>query len=143
MQLVYARFKKLDPSARVPEYQHTDDAAMDVFTCKDEVVPPHKITLIKVGFAMEFLDNCFCAHLVGRSGLTLKGFIVHHGLIDPNYRGEIGVICQNITDEPMTFPKGSRIAQLFATYTFDIRFHELLSLTDTDRGAAGYGSSGV
>ena len=143
MQIIRCAFQTLRPDVKIPAYKHKDDAAMDLFTCQDETVPPHKITLIKLGFAFEFLDNSFCAHVIGRSGLTLKGFIVYHGLIDPNYRGEIGVICQNVTDEPMTFPKGSRIAQMFVAETFEARFHPSPALTETERGTAGYGSTGV
>jgi dUTP pyrophosphatase len=142
MQMIPSWFKILKDGAQVPAYKHKGDAALDVFTYRDEYVPPHKIMLIKIGVAVEFLGS-FCAHIFGRSGLTLQGFIVHHGLIDPNYRGEIGVICQNITDEPMTFPKGSRIAQMYVAETTDVHFHEVPALTETERGTDGFGSSGV
>lgn len=142
MQIIPSWFKILKDGAQVPAYKHKGDAALDVFTYQDEIVPPHKITLIKIGVAVEFIGD-FCAHIFGRSGLTLKGFIVHHGLIDPNYRGEIGVICQNITDEPMTFLKGSRIAQMLVCVATGVHFHEVTALTDTERGTAGFGSSGV
>ncbi len=142
MQVIPSWFKILKAGAQVPAYKHKSDAALDVFTCQDEIVPPHKIMLIKIGVAMEFVGD-FCAHIIGRSGLTLKGFIVYHGLIDPNYRGEIGVICQNVTDEPMTFPKGSRIAQMFVCETTDVHFHEVSVLTETERGVDGFGSTGV
>lgn len=135
-------FKKIKPEAYAPAYCHRGDAALDLRICEPVTVRPCELKLVKLGFAME-LPSGFCAKIIGRSGLTLKGFIVLPGLVDETYRGEIGVLCYNKLGTDFTFAAGARIAQMLVEQTNLVRFHEVTDLTDTERGDHGFGSSGI
>ena len=135
-------FKKIKSGAYAPQYCHRWDAAIDLRICEPVTVMPCELKLIKLGFAME-LPTGFCAKIIGRSGLTLKGFIVFPGLIDETYRGEIGVLCYNKMGTIMSFEAGARIAQMLVEQANRVRFREVTELTETERGDHGFGSSGV
>ena len=79
-----------------------------------------------------------------RSGLAWKKFIdIGAGVIDADYRGEVGAILVNFSDEDFVVNQGDRIAQIIFEKIRTPEIKELVSLGDTDRGASGYGSTGV
>ena len=141
-ELISVPFKKVKAGAYAPQYSHRGDAALDLRICEAVKIMPHEVKLVKIGIAIE-LPTGFCAKIIGRSGLTLKGFIVFPGLIDETYRGEVGILCYNSTGTEFTFDVGARIAQMLVEQTNLVSFHEVAELTETERGDHGFGSSGI
>lgn len=135
-----------DPKAIVPKYATPCSAGADVFARIDEEITvwPGTRALIRTGLKIAIPDGC-CGLLLGRSGLALKhGICLANGvgLIDSDYRGELGVVLQNNGGEPFKVKDGMRIAQLVIVQYQQTRFKQD-SLDDTIRGQGGFGSTGV
>lgn len=135
-----------DPKAIVPKYATSCSAGADIFARIDEEITvwPGTRALIPTKIKIAIPDGC-CGLLLGRSGLALKyGICLANGvgLIDSDYRGELGVILQNNGGEPFKVKDGMRIAQLVIVQYVQTRFKQD-SLDDTIRGQGGFGSTGV
>lgn len=138
-------FRKIDESARLPEYAHPGDAGMDVFSVEDMVLPSGGRALIHTGLVMQLPPDAE-AQVRPRSGLALKhGVTVLNspGTIDAGYRGEVGVILINLGDEPFHVEKGMKIAQLVVAPVTRAEVVEVSAVDATDRGTGGFGSTGV
>jgi dUTP pyrophosphatase len=136
---------RLRPDATLPSYQTSGAAAMDIAAALDEPVTlaPGERTVIPTGFAIE-LPVGYEAQVRARSGLSLKhGITLANGIgtIDADYRGEVGVILANMSSEPFVVEPGMRIAQMVVARYEQIAWQEVKVLTDTERGAGGYGST--
>ena len=128
-----------------PRKAHEDDAAFDLRSRVDAVIPSGKITLVPTGVFME-LPVGYEAQVRPRSGLALKhGITVLNtpGTIDAGYRGEVGVILINAGPADFTVARGDRIAQMVVQKLADIELVAAEQLSDTSRGAGGFGSTGV
>ncbi len=130
----------------LPFYATTHAAGADLRAAVDAdiTIEPGRHALIKTGFAMALPDN-YEAQIRPRSGLALKhGITVLNspGTIDADYRGEVGVILINHGSEPFTVQRGDRIAQMIIAPFAQADFQAVESLTKTERGAGGFGSSG-
>lgn len=139
------RFKRLVPEATLPAYAHPGDAGMDLCSAADIEVPPRSRALVPTGLAMELPAGCE-GQVRPRSGLALKrGITVLNtpGTIDEGYRGEIGVILFNTSDEPFAVKKGDRIAQLVIAPVLRAEIAETSETGATARGEGGFGSTGV
>jgi dUTP pyrophosphatase len=139
------RIKRLRPDAALPEYAHgaDEDAGMDLCSVERVVLSPNVPAGVPTGLAIE-LPAGFEAQIRPRSGLALKHAITvpnSPGTIDPGYRGEIRVILLNLGKSDYTIEKGDRIAQMVIARYEAIELHES-DLSETDRGAGGFGSSG-
>lgn len=131
----------------LPSYETTASAGMDVRANLDESIElkPMGRVLVKTGLFMEIPEGFEC-QVRPRSGLALKkGITVLNapGTIDADYRGEVGVILVNLSEEPFTINDGERIAQLVFAEVKQARWEVTSELTETDRGAGGFGSTGV
>ena len=131
----------------LPSYETIDSAGMDVRAMLDEpvVLKPMERALIKTGLFLEIPAGYEC-QVRPRSGLALKkGITVLNapGTIDADYRGEVGVILINLSNESFTIENGERIAQLVFARFKQADFEVVDELTETDRGAGGFGSTGV
>lgn len=131
----------------LPAYETSSSAGMDVranLTSSVELKPFQR-ALIPTGLFLEIPEGFEC-QVRPRSGLALKkGITVLNspGTIDADYRGEVGVILINLSDETFVVENGERIAQLvFAEYK-QAKWIEAEVLTETERGAGGFGSTGV
>ena len=127
-----------------PRKAHDDDAAFDLRSRVDVVIPSGKITLVPTGVFME-LPVGYEAQVRPRSGLALKhGITVLNtpGTIDADYRGEVGVILINLSGEPQTIEPGERICQMVIARHETPEIVEVQELSDTERGAGGFGSTG-
>jgi len=110
----------------------------------DVIIEAGQHALIKTGIAMALPDN-YEAQIRPRSGLALKhGISVLNtpGTIDADYRGEVGVILVNHGSETFTVQRGDRIAQMIITPFIQADFQQASELSETSRGAGGFGSSG-
>lgn len=138
-------FKKLSPEAVLPAYAHPGDAGMDVCSVENLTVAPGGRALVHTGLAMA-LPPGYEAQVRPRSGLALKrGVTVLNtpGTIDEGYRGEIGVILANFGDSDFVVEKGDRIAQMVIAPVTRAEVVEVGEVDSTDRGAGGFGSTGV
>ena len=128
-----------------PRKAHEDDAAFDLRSRVDAVIPSGKITLVPTGVFME-LPVGYEAQVRPRSGLALKHGITGlntPGTIDAGYRGEVGVILINAGPADFTVARGDRIAQMVVQKLADVELVAAEQLSDTNRGAGGFGSTGV
>jgi len=131
----------------LPHYETLASAGMDLRAHTNEPITlqPLERGLIKTGLFIE-LPVGVEAQVRPRSGLALKkGITVLNapGTIDADYRGEIGVILINLSNEPFTINAGDRIAQLVIAKHERAEWKEVESLTETERGAGGFGSTGT
>lgn len=139
------KFKRIHPDAVLPAYAHASDAGMDVRSVDELVIPSGGRVLVHTGLVM-LLPPMYEAQVRPRSGLALKhGVTVLNtpGTIDSGYRGEVGVILINLGDEPFPIRKGDKIAQLVIAPVTQPVIVETDSVDETDRGAGGFGSTGV
>ncbi|MCQ2075632.1 MAG: dUTP diphosphatase [Bacteroidaceae bacterium] len=131
----------------LPEYATALSAGMDIRANIDEpmVLKPSERRLIPTGLFIA-LPEGYEAQIRPRSGLALKkGVTVLNtpGTIDADYRGEIGVILINLSDEPFLVNDGERIAQMVIARHEHIAWHQVNSLDETERGAGGFGHTGL
>ena len=131
----------------LPAYETSASAGMDVRANLDESieVKPLERALVKTGLFMEIPVGFEC-QVRPRSGLALKkGITVLNspGTVDADYRGEVGVILINLSNETFVVEDGERIAQLVFAEVAQAEWTQVEELTETDRGAGGFGSTGV
>lgn len=147
METKTVKYKLLDPRAKAPAYATAGAAAADLCALLDEplTLAPMQRALIPTGLAIE-LPSPECVALVyARSGLSIKhGLTMANGVgvIDSDYRGELRVPMVNLGTEPYTVQPGERIAQLCIAPVWQAAFVQANDLSDTDRGAGGFGSTG-
>lgn len=131
----------------LPKYQTALSAGMDLHANLTEpvVLEPQARMLIPTGLFVE-LPEGYEAQVRPRSGLALKhGITVLNspGTIDADYRGEIKVLLINHGQDPFTIQNGERIAQMVIAQHATIQWVETQSLSNTERGEGGYGSTGL
>ena len=134
-----------DPEAQLPAYAHPGDAGMDVRSIEDVTLAPGARALVHTGLVLMLPPDAE-AQVRPRSGLALKhGVTVLNtpGTIDAGYRGEVGVILINLGTEPFAVEKGMKIAQLVVAPVTQSDIVEVAEVDETDRGAGGFGSTGV
>lgn len=127
-----------------PAKAHADDAAFDLRSRVDMVLPVRRSTLVPAGFSME-LPPGFEAQIRPRSGLALKHDLMltnSPGTIDAGYRGEVGVIMYNGGDKEFVIKRGDRIAQMVIARLPEVALVKAETLSATGRGEGGFGSTG-
>lgn len=147
MEIKTVKYKLLDPRAKAPAYATAGAAAADLCALLDEplTLAPGQRAMIPTGLAIELPDAQCVALLYARSGLAIKhGLTLPNcvGVIDSDYRGEVRVGLINLGTEPYTVQPGERIAQLCIAPVWQAAFVQANDLSDTDRGAGGFGSTG-
>ena len=139
------KFKMLQPNAKIPVYATVHAAGLDLYAANEEAITifPDDTKLVPLGFAME-LPPGFEAQIRPRSGLAIKGVAVANspGTIDEDYRGEVQVIIRN-HGVTMSVHKGDRIAQMVIARVAQAILVEDNELSETARGAGGFGSTGT
>lgn len=138
--------KRLDPTVELPSYAYEGDAGLDLRSAEDVSLKPFERRLISTGLAIAIPEG-YAGFVQPRSGLALKqGLSMANtpGLIDSHYRGELKICAINLDPKlSIEIKKGDRIAQLVIQRVPVVRLVEVEELDDTDRGAGGFGSSGV
>ena len=140
------RVKKLKPHATLPTYGSAEAAGADLYACleQDVTIAPGETVLIPTGLSME-LPKGYAGLIYARSGLGVKRGLAPAnkvGVIDSDYRGEFMVALHNHGSLTQTIQHADRIAQLLITPIITPGFTEVASLSDTDRGFGGFGSTG-
>lgn len=138
--------KKLNEKAIIPAYGSAYAAGADLYACieNDVVIKPHETALIPTGIALE-LPVGYAGLIYARSGLaTKKGLAPANkvGVVDCDYRGEVKVSLHNHSEIAQTVAVGERVAQLVITPYITAEFVTVDELSETVRGAGGFGSTG-
>lgn len=139
--------KKLNENAIIPTYGSEYAAGADLYACIDEdvVILPNETKLIKTGIAIE-LPIGYAAFIYARSGLASKRGLAPAnkvGVVDCDYRGEIMVALHNHSNIEQSISKGERIAQMVIAPYITAEFDVVDELSETVRGAGGFGSTGT
>lgn len=136
------KIKKNHEDAIIPRYVRQNDAAMDLHSIEDYELKPGERKLFKTGISVEFPPG----HVMlvkDRSGLAVKqGITTMAGVIDPDYRGDYGVVLLNTSQEPVKIEKGERIAQMILMPIIHAQIEEVKDLNTSQRDEGGFGSSG-
>ena len=141
------KYKLLDPRAKAPAYATPGAAAADLCAVLDAplTLEPGQRAMVPTGLAIELPGPDCVALVYARSGLAIKqGVTLSNcvGVIDSDYRGEIKVGLVNLGAAPVTLAPGERVAQLCIAPVWQAAFAPAEELSDTDRGAGGFGSTG-
>jgi dUTP pyrophosphatase len=147
MSAVTVKFQRHADDVVLPDYATPGAAGMDIAAHLDTAVTlaPFARAAIATGFSMQ-LPSGYEAQIRPRSGLALKhGVTVANapGTIDSDYRGEVAVILINLSQQDFTITPGMRIAQMVIAPVTHCRFEDKLQLDMSDRGAGGFGSTGL
>ena len=147
MSTVTVKFQRHADDVVLPDYATPGAAGMDIAAHLDTAVTlaPFARAAITTGFSMQ-LPSGYEAQIRPRSGLALKhGVTVANapGTIDSDYRGEVAVILINLSQQDFTITPGMRIAQMVIAPVTHCRFEDTLQLDMSDRGAGGFGSTGL
>lgn len=156
------KFKKLVPQAKLPTQGKPGDAAFDLYCVEDFKLHAGETRVVTTGLQLADMESSQGGHFVflqieGRSGLAAKGVFPLGGIVDATYRGEIKVILHNgnlppalfghwpfVNQGHLEFKAGDRIAQMIVRLIADppeiVEAHEV---SETNRGSAGFGSTGA
>ncbi len=136
--------KQLDAELPLPAYAYDGDAGCDLYSRIDKILMPGERALVPTGIAVAIPDN-YAGFVQPRSGLAVKhgvSIVNAPGLIDSEYRGEIGVILVNHdSQKAFEINRGDKIAQLVIQRVEQVRFRVVERLKETVRGPKGFGSS--
>lgn len=128
-----------------PFYETENASGMDLRSNERLTLEPHSRILVKTGLFIS-IPIGYEAQVRPRSGLALKkgiGVLNSPGTIDADYRGEIGVILVNTSNEPFPIEIGERIAQLVFNKVTKVQFINSINLDETSRGTGGFGHTGI
>jgi dUTP pyrophosphatase len=153
------KIKRLHPDAILPTYANPTDSGMDLVAIDELTIEPGKSAIVPTGISIELpqpdvlrtvlngtVQLCYEAQIRSRSGLAAKNQIAvlnSPGTIDEGYRGEIKVILINHSFVPFEVKKGMRIAQMIISTLVRVSLEEVSDLSETKRGANGFGSTGI
>jgi dUTP pyrophosphatase len=145
MEKIKVKVKRLDKDLPLPEQAHSSDAGVDLYSRVNLTLKPGERALIPTGIALS-IPVGFAGFVQPRSGLALRhglSLVNTPGLIDPHYRGEIGVIMVNLDkNNSFEIKKGMKIAQLVFQRVAEPVWEEVQDLDATERGEKGFGSTG-
>lgn len=141
------KVKKLNVNAKLPTRGSASAAGYDLYanTRENLIILPHETVIIGTGLAFELPEGTFGA-IYARSGLASKKSLRPAnctGVIDSDYRGEVKVAIHNDSPKAQEISAGERIAQLILQTYIPMIFEEVNDLTQSDRGEAGFGSTGT
>ncbi len=140
------RIKKLNENAIIPTYGSEYSAGADLYALLDSEaeIAPHETLFIHTGLSVEIPEG-YCGLIFARSSMGAKRGLAPAnkvGVIDADYRGEIMVALHNHSEKSATVEPGERVAQLAIVPFLKAEFCECEELSDTTRGAGGFGSTG-
>ena len=141
------KIKKVREGAVIPKRATPGSAGMDLYAVLDseKTLERGEILMVPTGIAIELPSPDYVAYIFARSGLAIKhGITLANcvGVVDSDYRGEVCVGLVNVSNTPYTITPGERIAQLVISPVSLMPTMEAESLSDTERGEGGFGSTG-
>lgn len=135
--------KRLQPTAKLPEYAHASDAGMDLFSVGTLTIPAGERALVATGIALA-IPSGYVGLVWDKSGLaTQAGLTTLAGVIDAGYRGEIQIALLNTEQTAYNIQAGQKIAQLLIQPIEHPNLIATIDLPPADRGANGFGSTGL
>jgi dUTP pyrophosphatase len=141
-QIECLSFEKLDPKAVLPTRGSRSAAGLDLYSIEAFTLNPRERRLIRTGLAVAIPEG-FYGRVAPRSGLaTHKGIDVLAGVIDADYRGEIGCLLYNAGEEAVDLPAQTKICQLIIEKIITPAAVWVDGLSNTSRGSGGFGSTG-
>ncbi len=148
METLAVKFKKLNPEAMMPAKAHGTDYCYDVYATSCEEIAPG-VYKYGTGLALEIApgeltDYSVCITLRARSSVCKTGMILSNGVgtIDRGYRGEISAVFYHVMPSLPRYQVGDRIGQINMDVSPKLTFAETSELSETERAAGGYGSTG-
>jgi len=138
------KVKKLCPKAKMPVKATSGSFCFDVSSTKRFLLSPMERVIVSTGLAFE-LPEGVGIDVRPRSGLASKGLIILNspGTLDEDYRGDLKIICMNLSSGNILISEGDRIAQIRPIFTLtSTEFEEVEELSETERGSSGFGSTG-
>ncbi|XP_054473953.1 deoxyuridine 5'-triphosphate nucleotidohydrolase, mitochondrial isoform X1 [Anoplopoma fimbria] len=136
------RFAKLSEYATTPTRGSTKAAGYDLYSAYDYTIGPMDKAIVKTDIQIAVPHGCY-GRVAPRSGLAAKHFIdVGAGVVDEDYRGNVGVVLFNFSKDSFDVKKGDRVAQLVCERICYPDLVEQKTLDETERGAGGFGSTG-
>lgn len=136
------RITKTNPAAIIPTYATDGSGCFDLYACANQRA--YDFMTVDTGLAFE-LPPGYLMRIESRSGLALREHVkAFPGIVDSDYRGSVRVLLYQFapTDEPISIKAGDRIAQAWIVQSERVTFSEVVALSETGRGAGGFGSSG-
>ena len=144
--------KKIHENAVIPQFAHATDTGFDLFTVENTIIQANKKSIVRTGLIFD-LPYGWGIQVRNKSGITIKGvpnllgynadITVYIGTIDSAYRGELGIMVKNETEETIVIPSGTKLAQGILEKVYQCTFTEIEEVSETDRGNGGFGSTGV
>lgn len=135
------KIKRLHQEAKVPTKPDKGSGAYDLYSLSAIAVPPHCTVKINTGIALEIPEG-YAGIIYDRSGMGRQGYNRHGGFIDSSYRGELGVLLCNTTDNMKYISIHDRIAQIAFQQVEEVEFEAVEELCTTERGEKAWGASG-
>lgn len=135
------KFQLLDEYAKLPMFDHVDDAGFGIYSSEENVLKNFEYHAISTGISSEIPKGHFVS-IRDRSSMAIKGLHIMGGVIDAGYRGEWKIIMINLSGADYKIEVGDKIAQgiLQKLEKFEIKKVKILS--ETKRGTGGFGSTG-
>ena len=140
-ELSVLSFKRLDPKAALPTRGSSEAAGLDIYSIEDVAIEAKQRVVVRTGLAVAIPEGYY-GRVAPRSGLATQGIDVLAGVIDADYRGEIGCLLYNTGDETIHLPAQSKICQLIIEKIITPTAVWADEISDTDRGSGGFGSTG-
>jgi len=135
-------FLRLDPAATLPTRGSSQSAGLDLFSIEEVAIGSRQRALVRTGLAVAIPEGHY-GRIAPRSGLALRtGLDVLSGVIDADYRGEIGCLLYNTGDETINLPAQSKICQLIIEKIIMPTPAWADDISETERGSGGFGSTG-
>jgi dUTP pyrophosphatase len=138
-------YRVLTPTGLAPTKAYSDDAGFDLYCDAELVVEPSTFVDVPLGVAIKVPEGTWGLLTARSSTLRKHGLMVAQGIIDCGYTGPLFAGVWNMTTEPIRIERGMRLVQyiLMTNASLDVDAQEVNELPKTDRGASGFGSSGV
>jgi dUTP pyrophosphatase len=140
---VEIKVKRLHSEIKLPTKSHPSDSGWDLYSSEFVTLEPKQTVVVKTGLFFQ-LPKGHEMQVRPRSGVSSKTSLrVIFGTIDSSYRGEVGIIVENTSNDPITIPSQFKIAQGVLCPVIESTISEVLTSDDTVRGDKGFGSTGV
>ncbi len=140
--MISVYIKKSDKLSKTPTRANDSDAGYDLYSIEEGVIPAGGRRIVKTGISIAIPPGYY-GRIAPRSGLAIKrGIDVLAGVVDSGYRGEVGVVLQNLSEHDFPFSQEERVAQLILEQCNTIGWVEVEELEDSVRSDGGFGSTG-
>lgn len=139
------KVKILHPHAQLPTKGYANDAGFDLYAATQVFIPAHQFADIPTGIAIALPNDCWCMVTTRSSIIRNHQLMGVGGVIDPGYRGELFIAVVNYSDQDVAIPKGAKVGQFLpmAGIAHDWTIERVRDLPESERGTAGFGSTGV